>query len=652
MATPAASAEGGCNPAIPSSCQITAGPAPLLSQSIDGGDGIYAATDARYASLVNLENQAVQNTLADHGLPQSDATAAQTWGRSDATAELWQLMTNAMSTPASATGQAPGDTCRTIDQQNAVDWLSTVDQRDAQQAAEDAGLEYVKWAGLDESAYQQLFSGSTFPSQDTITAFLCGGSSSNCPVTPADYAGQVTTCPTTGNCTKASNGNYYTEGFCGYQPPSPFQSDYSDSTNAVCFGQCPEAADCVPFGPSYDQLAQWGAADVNNQLFDTPQYATAVNDVAVGVGFGVGTAAAITALSLAGIVLGTVSEAAVGAAASALFPFAAVAGVTLASIGALVLIAVAGAIAVAFFAVDEFNAQAVPGQLAQLMEKAQSTTPDLGSMVGDSSALGGLFSLFMGATMPTPDAGTCTTIDPTTGAPCLNAPSIPADSPLEQFNVSLNSGTASSPSLDTPVTSPTISWNDNVNGTTQAETAYPSGNWFVVTGSGGTPTQTLRIHYIDWDGNGQTAWLVNWPQVGYRFITVADQNASGTPVDPSTCLSDSTCSDSSNIHYIGTDGKEYSASVYSPLPQLGSVSFRSGTQPFVEGSPVTMSVTGSSPDGSPSPTAGRSRTSPWPTPLLRFASTSNSNRFPARYPLSRFPVTRSHTRSPPAGPLR
>jgi hypothetical protein len=598
VATSTASAQT-CIPAIPSSCQSTEVAAPLLSQFIDGGNGIYAATDAEYASLVNLENQAVQNTLADHGLPQSDAIPAQTWGRDDALAELWQLIVQAMSTPTCTIGHAPGDGCRTTDQQNAVDWLATVDQRDAQIAAEDAGLEYVKWAGLDQSGYQGLFKGSSFPSQDSITAFLCGGSSSTCPVTPQNFADPVpvSTCTTSENCL-TYQGITYAEGFCGYHPPSPFQSDYSDFSNITCTQPCPEGADCVPFSPSYDNFVKWGAADVNNQLFDTPQYAQAVNDVAVGVGFGVGTAAAITALSLAGVALGPTTFAAAGS--TALFPFAATIGVTAASVAALALIAIAGAIAVAFFAVDAFNNAAVPGQIAQLVETAHSTTPDLHSMAGDSSSLGGLFSLFMGAAMPTPDPGTCKTIDPATGAPCLNAPSIPAQSPVEQFKVSLNSGSASSPSLGTPVTTPTITWNDKVKGVTQADTAYLSGNWFVVIPSGGTPVQTLRIHYIDWNGTGQTAWLANWPTVGYRFITVPDQSSSsGPPPNPSTCLTSTppTCGDSASIDYVGTDGKEYSASAYSTLPQLGTVML-SPSSGIVEGSPVTLSVTGSSPDGS------------------------------------------------------
>jgi len=125
-------------------CPTTDAPAPLLSPYIDGGDGIYEATAAQYASLEDLENQAVLNTVADHGLPSSDAAAALTWGRDEALGELWNLIVTAINTSACSSGQTPGDGCQTVDQQNAVAWLTAVDQREAVQAAEDAGLEYIK----------------------------------------------------------------------------------------------------------------------------------------------------------------------------------------------------------------------------------------------------------------------------------------------------------------------------------------------------------------------------------------------------------------------------------------------------------------------------------------------------------------------------
>jgi len=563
----------------------------LLNPSLNGGNGVYAANDAQYASLRNLENQAVGNTLHDHRLPQSDATAAQTWGREDALAELWLLFVEAIMAPPCTATQTPGKGCRTTDQQNAVDWLTSVAQRDAVQAAQAAGLEYVKWAGLDHTAYQDLLA--SRPGHDAIKRFLCGGSAS-CPVTPLTYApaGGVTTCPSTGACV-SYNGSNYTAGFCVYQPPSPFQSEYSDVDNILCSSRCPEAAICTPLGPKYDQFVKWGAADVNNKLFDTPGSAQELNNVAIGVGFGVGTAAAITALSL-GTTLTTAvgGGGALGAASTALFPFAASIGVTIAGAASLALIAVAGAIAIGFYSVELFDAAAVPDQLATLMVNASTKDPDLRSMVNDSSAMGGLFALFIGAAQPKPYTATCFTID-ATGTGCLNPPAIPAASSQTdpQFKVNPVSGE--------PIYANSVTWYDAVKKTTT--TARLSGNWFVehVTDANGNVTdeQSLRIHYTDWGGSGHTAWLLNLPKVGYQFIGLADQSSTGTPLNLSTCLADNTCAYTSTIDYVGTDGKYYRTSVDSPLPTQPLISFPLGN--VVEGDSVNFNAEASSPVGLP-----------------------------------------------------
>jgi len=110
-------------------------------------NGLYTATAAQTQSLQTLEQKAVDATLHDHNLPASDAAAAQSWGRADVQAELWALVLEAIETAPAA---------RSGDQQNVVDWLTTVEQRQAVQAAQGAGLEYVKWAGLDQTQYQQL----------------------------------------------------------------------------------------------------------------------------------------------------------------------------------------------------------------------------------------------------------------------------------------------------------------------------------------------------------------------------------------------------------------------------------------------------------------------------------------------------------------
>jgi hypothetical protein len=106
---------------------------------------LYAATPTQVASLQNLQAMAIDNTIANHGLAATDTNAVKSWGRTDAEAELYAVLL-----------QAINATSRTTDQQNAVDWLTAVAQREAELAAQDAGLEYVKWAGLDQSTYWSL----------------------------------------------------------------------------------------------------------------------------------------------------------------------------------------------------------------------------------------------------------------------------------------------------------------------------------------------------------------------------------------------------------------------------------------------------------------------------------------------------------------
>jgi hypothetical protein len=157
-------------------------PADLL----DLGQPLYAATAAQVQSLENLEQAAVSNTIRDHGLPSSDANAAQSWGRDDAEAELWALLVQAIKT-------APAS--RTTDQQNAVDWLTAIERRQGVQAADAAGLEYVKWAGLDQTQYQTDLTNTT--SQSTLQSFLTDNT------------------PT---------------GYCSYRSPAPDQGEYTGYT--------------------------------------------------------------------------------------------------------------------------------------------------------------------------------------------------------------------------------------------------------------------------------------------------------------------------------------------------------------------------------------------------------------------------------------
>src|SRR5262249_39660115 len=123
--------------------------------------GLYAATPAQSEALQYLEALAVANTIADHDLTATDGNAVKSWGRDDAESELFALLVQAITTPAAS---------RTTAQKAAVDWVGAVERRQAEQAAQDAGLEYVKWAGLDQDTYWSLIYTSDITS--TLQPFL------------------------------------------------------------------------------------------------------------------------------------------------------------------------------------------------------------------------------------------------------------------------------------------------------------------------------------------------------------------------------------------------------------------------------------------------------------------------------------------------
>jgi hypothetical protein len=125
---------------------IPCAPPPLLNSALlNQSGGLYEATAAQQQSLANLEQQATQATINDHQLASSDGTAVQSWGRDDAEAELWTVLTQAISptkTMVSSTGvTSVVTTTRTTDQQNAVDWLTAMQLRMDVQSSDDAGLE-------------------------------------------------------------------------------------------------------------------------------------------------------------------------------------------------------------------------------------------------------------------------------------------------------------------------------------------------------------------------------------------------------------------------------------------------------------------------------------------------------------------------------
>ena len=234
--------------------------------------GLYTATSAQAKSLDDLELTATANTIADHGLASTDGNAVLTWGRPEAEAELFALIEQAINTPAAS---------QTQDQQNVVAWAQAVEQRQAEVAAQDAGLEYVKWAGLDQSTYLSLVDSNADESE--IQSFLASS-----PPSPYGPGGS--------------------SGYCTYQPPSPYQSDYTIPTD------CADVGDLNAFGgppaPSYDQFVEWGEADEAYSLDDSTQFEEEGALIALGLDFaapvvGAAVGAVVLSSGLAAAALGT-----------------------------------------------------------------------------------------------------------------------------------------------------------------------------------------------------------------------------------------------------------------------------------------------------------------------------------------------------------
>ena len=265
--------------------------------------GIYTATPDEADSLQDFETQAVANTIQDHGLAATDANAVLSWGRNDAEAELFALIEQAIETPS---------TSRTTDQQNVVDWVQGLEPNQAELAAQDAGLEYVKWAGLDLGTYMSDIANGA--SQSDLQSFLSG--------TPEPY----------NNGGSDSNYGVSTGGYCVYQSPAPYQSDYTgniftsgdkNTASPTCFdgGGIGGLLGGGPEPPSYDDFTKWGTADADYSLQASSQTVQAGAEIAVGLDFGAafvgaGVSSAVLSSGLASALIGSYLQ-------ETVFPYAA-----------------------------------------------------------------------------------------------------------------------------------------------------------------------------------------------------------------------------------------------------------------------------------------------------------------------------------------
>jgi hypothetical protein len=540
-------------------------PPPLLNDSELiasrlGPERPYAATPGQRAALHYFERQAVENTLRDHDLPAGDAAAVQSWGRADALAQLFGLVV------AASHASHP-----TLDQREVVAWLTAVMHRRAKAEADHAAWEFLKWAGL-------LPGDRPIPAQSTLVTLL--DKVDRGALKPVEY-------DRTG-----------TSGFCKWQPPAPFQAEYTGNVSTPpskstaqswCYPpyRCVSLIGCNDNQPSYDEFVKYGAADVENGRANQTEFALLTAQQVRALLFGYAAAGAGVALSgavgatlVAGFFVKAFLASAVGP-----FVWLGVAKTALAwsAAGAVVAAVIAAAAIATVEGIRVVHAAKVPGQLSSLITRAASGEPV-------SRTLAGMFAVFTGAAVPTPSLKACNNRAPVPvgvgtaiPAPCLNAPPIPARTADDPRFLITPRGAAQATRSDT------LSWTDQFSSgsaslTTQ-HTARLSGHWFVtqMTDATGNPAPTvtatadslsLSIHYVGWDQKGRTAWLVHKADGPYRFLIVPD----GSEVLPSTCLAQGLCTLSDHIDYIRKDSlsaptvRDYSAIVVPAVPTYNAVS--------------------------------------------------------------------------------
>jgi hypothetical protein len=543
-------------------CGNTACPPPPLLGTLDRG--LTKATPAQVQSLRNLEADAVADVIRIHDLSASDTNAVLTWGRAEAQAQLFTRLLNAVK---------EDEDDRSDDQQNAVDWMSTMMHRKAAAAAVAAGREYVAWAGLDEYRFDALVTANA--SEGELREFLDD--------TPQPW-----------------NPPHYSAGYCEYRSPAPYGSEYTGYNHPTCFAPCTNFLGCNAPTPSYDQFVKWGEAAASYSLLNSEQFSRAVAKIGMAMGLAVAVGAAVAVGTL-------VPAALVGVAgtAAAIFPYAGVVsyttGLAAAGFGAAALATVVGVVIVAVvIAVMQgmivINAAQLPGQLAELIVDARTNAPDVDELIDSTEGMTTLTALFVLATLPEPRDEYCdnsSTIPENikhhgvfvnlSWIPCLNATAIPEATPYDpQFLIKEDGGT-------TRTLSPTITFQDHAETTT---TARLHDGWFILEPTGSHDEQTLTIEYLDWNWKKKRAWLLGDPDAGQVFVSVDVTNNLTEGLED--CLADGLCSESRSLEYRTPDGKRMSASVEQWKPSVGAPSY---DRTPVEFSPTSYDANGFAPTG-------------------------------------------------------
>ena len=392
-----------------------------------------------------------------------------------------------------------------------------------------------------------------------------------------------------------------------YASPAPYESDYKGRTAQTCFTPCADFLGCPPPTPTYDEFVKWGQSAATSPFLNSDQFKRTSEQLAISIGAGLAVAAAIPLASIAPALLIGVPTAAMVAewaldggvvALASVSPFMqAVSG--LAAFAAVVAIVLAAITIAIMKGISVISAAQLPGQLAELIVDARTNSIDASTLVSSSEGATSLYTIFVSATLPEPAFATC---DNAGGLPqgvtftgdfyfaltgtrtCLNPTAIaPASAIDPQFIVKQSGGT-----IET--TSPTIAYSDHDG---VATTTRLVRTWFVTTVNGAT-TQALAMHYIDWNGKKQNAWLLGSSDRGFAFVTFTPPADATTTLSPDTCVSAGLCSAGPSINYRGSDGRLYTASVRGYTPAIGTPKYTVGVSGAVgvEGAEVAFGANG------------------------------------------------------------
>jgi hypothetical protein len=427
---------------------------------------------AQQTALLDLQTQAINNVLAERGLPASDAPAVLTWGRDTAIAELWGLLVQAIQTPPSG---------RTSDQANAVAWFQGVVDAQFLLAAKDAGLEYYKYLvppnvspSAATAAYQAELA--TNPSESQLAGFLGGQSA----------------------------------GYCSYQSPAADTADPYTPPGSCLPDGCPpvDGVGCTPPPPDEQQFVEWGGYDAYGPVFSDPHFARVATSVAealtVEAGAAAGLVAGLAAASISsavGVSSTVFSALAVGSELSTFADFAATASaaVTATGIGAIVGIIIASLTAAFTEGYEIWRTLQIPQQLATAI--TNPAPADLASDLTDQTTGGALYGLFIAQTLPEPVLTCGAAVEPVCYS--LNPPALPSTQTDNLVTVTPQGSSPLAPS-------DAFSWYDPQSQTNN--TARVNGGWFVVTSTDSsnnvTTFQNLYIDYANWSGIEQRAYRI------------------------------------------------------------------------------------------------------------------------------------------------